>query len=114
MIGRDCWVRVGGTSKYMQTMPEAVVGWCAHCWACWGGIGGRKFDIWEEMIYYTPIWDVLVPEGTREGAGEHLTTGTRSRTVPIRQVVPVGLPQARFCSWARWAPFFIRKKVYYS
>jgi len=26
--------------------------------------------------------------------------------------VPVGLAQAQFCSWARWAWFFIEKKVY--
>jgi hypothetical protein len=45
------------------------------------------------MIYCTPIWDVLAPEGMREGAGEHLTTGARSRTFPIRQAVPVGLAQ---------------------
>jgi hypothetical protein len=65
-------------------------------------------------MYNIPIWDVLAPEGTQEGAGEHLTMGTRSRTIPIRQVVPVGLLWARFCSWACWAPFFIRKTVYYS
>jgi hypothetical protein len=28
---------------------------------------------------------------------------------PIRQAVPVGLAQARFCSWARWARFFTVK-----
>jgi len=33
---------------------------------------------------------------------------------PIRQVVPVGLAQASFCSWACWARFFIEKKVYCS
>jgi len=33
-------------------MPETVVGWCARCWACRGGIGGRNFYIWEGMTYY--------------------------------------------------------------
>ena len=33
---------------------------------------------------------------------------------PIRQVVPVGLAQARFCSWARWVGIFIEKNMYYS
>jgi len=32
-------------------MPETVVGWCARCWARWGGIGGEIFHIWEGMIY---------------------------------------------------------------
>jgi hypothetical protein len=40
IIGWGCWVQIGGTSKYMQTMPEVVIRWCTHCWACWGGIGG--------------------------------------------------------------------------
>jgi len=33
---------------------------------------------------------------------------------PIRQAVPAGLAWARFCSWARWARFFIEKKMYCS
>ena len=53
-------------------MPETVVRWCARCWAHWGGIEGGKFYIWEGIIYYTLIWDVLVPAGERVGAGEHL------------------------------------------
>jgi len=32
---------------------------------------------------------------------------------PIRQAVPGGLPQAQFYCWARWALFFIAKKLYY-
>ena len=30
----------------------------------------------------------------------------------IRQVFPVGLARARFCSWARWARFFIFRNMY--
>jgi hypothetical protein len=55
-------------------MPEAVVGWCARCWARWGGIGGGNFYIWEGIVYYMPIWDVLAPQGQRVGAGEHVAT----------------------------------------
>jgi len=58
-------------------MPEAVVRWCARCWARWGGIGGRIFYIWEGMIYYTPIWDVLAPEGEREEVRECLAMRPR-------------------------------------
>jgi hypothetical protein len=29
-------------------------------------------------MYYTPIWDVLAPEGMWKGVREHLTMGTRS------------------------------------
>jgi hypothetical protein len=43
IIGQGCWVWVGGISKYIQAMPEAVVGWCAHCWACWGDLGVGNF-----------------------------------------------------------------------
>jgi hypothetical protein len=90
-------------------MPEAVVGWCARCWARWGGIGGGKFYIWERMIYYTPIWDVLAPEEKREGALNRLRTRSRSPAFLIKQAVPVGLPQAQFCCWARWARIFLAK-----
>ena len=58
-------------------MPETVVGWCARCWARWGGIGGEIFHIWEGMIYHTPIWDVLAPRGERVEAGEDLAMRPR-------------------------------------
>jgi hypothetical protein len=90
-------------------MPEAVVGWCARCWA----IGGGNFYIWEGIIYYTPIWDVLAPEGKQEGALNRLGTRSRSPAFLIRKAVPVGLPQAHFCCWARWARFFIVNFLYY-
>jgi hypothetical protein len=66
------------------------------------------------MIYYTPIWDVLAPQGEQEQALIGLRTCSRCPVFPIRQVVPVGLAWARFCSWAHWAPFFIEKKRYCS
>jgi hypothetical protein len=43
------------------------------------------------MIYYTPIWDVLAPQGEQERVLNHLRTGSRSPAFPIRQAVPVGL-----------------------
>jgi hypothetical protein len=94
-------------------MPEAVVGWCARCWALWAGIGGGNFYIWEGIIYYTPIWDVLAPEGKQEGALNRLGTRSRSPAFLIRKAVPVGLPQAHFCCWARWARFLMAKDFYY-
>jgi hypothetical protein len=90
-------------------MPEAVVGWCARCWARWGGIGSGKFYIWEGMIYCTPIWDVLAPGGEQEGALNRLRMRSRSPAFLIRKAVSVGLPQAHFCCWARWAQFFMVK-----
>ena len=81
-----------------------------HCWAHWAGWGavlGRKFYILGVAGYNKSIWDVLALEGEREEAGEHLW-GDRllgsfpiRDSFPIRQVVPVGLPWARFCSRAR-------------
>ena len=88
-------------------MPEVMVGWCAHCWAHWGGISGRIFYILEGMIYNTPIWDVLTPEEEQEEAGEHLSTHSRCLAFPIRQVVPVGLPQALDHCWAHWLWFLL-------
>ena len=50
-------------------MPEIMVGWCARCW---GAIRGGKFYILGVAGLYTPIWDVLAPQGERVGAGERL------------------------------------------
>jgi len=79
-----------------------------------GCVGGRKLYILGVAGYDTPIWDVLAPEGEREEAAEHIYGPILINFFPIRQAVPVGLAQARFCSWARWAQFFIEKNVYYS
>ena len=92
-------------------MPAAVGGWCAHCW---GLIGGVKFYILGVAGYNTPIWDVLVLRGEREEAGECLHGAKFENYVRIRKPVPVGLPWARICSWARWARIFITKNMYYS
>jgi hypothetical protein len=67
-------------------MPETVVGWCTRCW---GLIGGGKFYIYQGMIYYRPIWDVLVPEGEQVGAGGRLYGARLIKIFPIRQAVPV-------------------------
>jgi hypothetical protein len=61
----------------------------------------------------TPIWDVLALQGEEERALNRLRTCSRCLSFPIRQVVPVGPPRARFFSWARWARFFIAKKSVY-
>jgi hypothetical protein len=59
-------------------MPEAVVRWCAHCWARWGGIGGGNFYILGVAGFITSIWDVLAPQGERLGAEKRLRTCSRS------------------------------------
>jgi hypothetical protein len=50
------------------------------------------------MIYYTPIWDVLAPQGKQERVPNHLRMCSRSPAFLIRQVVPVGLPQLGFAA----------------
>jgi hypothetical protein len=79
-----------------------------------GGISGGKLYILGVAGYATPIWDVLALQGEQEEAGQRLYGAKFENYVRIRQAVPVGLAWARFCSWARWARFFIGKKVYYS
>jgi hypothetical protein len=81
---------------------------------CVGGDFGREIVYLGVAGYDTPIWDVLAPEGEREEAGEHIDSPKLIKFFPIRQAVPVGLARARFCSWARWARFFIEKNVYCS
>ena len=39
------------------------------------------------MIYYTPIWDVLVTEGEQEEVGKHFCMHSRCLAFPIRQAV---------------------------
>ena len=76
-----------------------------------GGISGGKLYILGVTGYVTPIWDVFVPRGEQEEAGQHLWGDILCLFFPIRQAVPAGLAQARFCSRARWAPFFKEKKM---
>jgi hypothetical protein len=78
-----------------------------------GGIFRRDISYLGTVGLFTPIWDVLAPEGKQEGALNCLATRSRSPAFLIRQAVPVGLPQAHFCCWARWARFFMVKKLYY-
>jgi hypothetical protein len=89
-------------------------GGCARCYARWGGIFGREISYLGVAGLDTPIWDVLAPQGEQELALNRLTMRARSPVFPIRQAVPVGLARARFCCWARWAPFFMEKNMYYS
>ena len=56
-----------------------------------GGIWGGKFDIWEEIMYYTPIWDVLAPQGERVGAGEQRAMRPRSLTSKLGRWCQLGL-----------------------
>jgi len=105
---------VGAASKQTSTMPDVAVGWL-H--SLLGTLGGGKLG--REIIYLgaagsgTPIWDVLAPEGEREEAAEHIYSPRLINFFSIRQAVPVGFAQSGFCSWARWAPFFMGKKSYY-
>ena len=101
-------------------MPDVVGGWLCSLLGTLGGIRGGKLYILGVVGYITPIWDVLAPQREREEAGEHLW-GDRllgslpiRDSFPIRQAVPDGLAQASFCSWARWARFFMEKNVYCS
>ena len=79
-----------------------------------GAMLGVKLYILGVMGYDKPIWDVLALQGEQEEAGEHLHSAKFENYVPIRQLVPVGLPWARFCSWAHCAQFFIEENLYYS
>jgi len=73
---------------------------------------GVKLYILGVMGYDKPIWDVLALQGEQEEAGERLHSAKFENYVPIRQVVPVGLAWAWFCSWACCARFFIEKNLY--
>ena len=95
----------------MTTMPDVAGGWVCLLLGMLGGILGTKLYILGVAGYDIPIWDVLAREGEREEAGEHIDSPKLINFFPIRQVVPVGLTRARFCSWACCAQFFIAKKV---
>jgi hypothetical protein len=85
------------------------LGGCACCYAHWGGLFGREISYLGVAGLDTPIWDVLAPQGEQERGLKHLRMCSRSPAIPIRQVVPVGLAQLRFCCWAHWAQHFILK-----
>ena len=93
-------------------MPDVVGGWVRSLLGTLGAMLGVKLYILGVMGYDKPIWDVLVLQGEQEEAGEHLHSAKFENYVPIRQLVPVGLPWARFCSWARCAQFFIERNLY--
>ena len=97
-------------------MPDVAVGWVRSLLGSLGGIWGGNLYILGVALagYDTPIWDVLALQGKREEAGERLYGARFVELFPIRQAVPDGLAWARFCSWARWARFFIGKSMYCS
>jgi len=95
-------------------MPDVAGGWVCLLLGMLGAILGAKLYILGVAGYDKPIWDVLVLQGEQEEAGEHLHGAKLINFFPIRQVVPARLAQAQFCSWARWAWFFIEKNVYCS
>ena len=79
-------------------MPDVAVRWL-H--SPLGTLGGGKLG--QEILYLgaagsgTPIWDVLAPQGEQEWVLNHLKMGSISLCFPIRQVVPLGIPQALGC-----------------
>jgi len=73
---------------------------------------GREFlYLGGNRVLYTHLGCFDAPGRAGAGAKRFLTC-PRSPAFPIRQVVPVGLARARFCSWARWAWFFVVEKLY--
>jgi len=77
-----------------------------------GGISGGKFYILGVAGYNTPIWDVLALQGEQEEAGEHLHGAKFVELSQLGKRCQLVLLGLGFCSWARWARFFIEKKVY--
>jgi hypothetical protein len=76
-----------------------------------GGNWGREFlYLGRISILYAHLGCFGAPGGAG-GSGRACGNMFQLSGFPIRQAVPVGL-WARFCSWARWARFFIEKKVY--
>jgi len=102
----------GSAIKQMSTMPNVAVGWFSSLLGTLGTLWGGKLNIWEGIIYCQPIWDVFAPQWRRGRAGEQTTTRFRSPSFQIRQAVPVGLPQAQNCCWARWARLSMAEKMY--
>jgi len=47
-----------------------------------GALWGRKFYIWEGMIYHIPIWDVFAPKWELGRAGEQNRMGHRIPSQP--------------------------------
>jgi len=90
-------------------MSEVVIGWCARCWA---GLGLENLYLGRNDTLYTHL-GCFGGKGRAGGGGRATGNASQMSGFPIRQAVPVGL-WARFCSWARWAWFFIEKKVYCS
>jgi len=95
-------------------MPDVVLGWFCSLLSTLGGIFAWEISYLGVEWLITPIWDVLAPQREQEWVLNHLTMRPRSPAFQIRQAVPVGIAQARFYSWARWAWFCMVKNLYYS
>jgi hypothetical protein len=95
----------------MTTMPDVAGGWLRSLLRTLGGILGREILYLGVAGLDTSIWDVLALQGEKKRALNRLRTCSRCPSFQIRQVVPVGRARARFCRWARWARFFIVKKM---
>jgi hypothetical protein len=72
-------------------MSDVAGGWLRSLLRTLGGNFGR--DILYLGIYglYTPIWDVLAPEGEQEGAGKRLKTCSRSPGSKLGKRCQLGL-----------------------
>ena len=94
-------------------MPDVAGGWVHLLFGTLGGIWGGKLYILGVAGYNKHIWDVLALEGEREEAGEHIDSPKLINFFPIRQLLPVGLALACFCSWARWVWFFTVERMFF-
>jgi len=100
-----------------------LVNTCKQCQKQWSGgalaaglVGG---DWWRDFLYlgrndilYTHL-GCFGTRGVAGGSGRAFGNASQMSVFQIRKAVPVGL-LARFCSWARWARFFMEKKMYIS
>jgi hypothetical protein len=75
-----------------------------------GELGVGILYLGRNSILYAHLGCFGAP-GAAGGSGRACGNASQLSGFPIRQAVPVGL-WARFCSWARWARFFIEKKMY--
>jgi hypothetical protein len=63
-------------------MPDVVGRWVRSLLGTLGAIFGAKLYILGVAGYDTPIWDVLVPEGEQEEAGEHIDSPKLIKFLP--------------------------------
>ena len=92
-------------------MPEIGVGWCA---CGWWVIGGGKSCILGVAGLYTPIWDVLAPQGERVGAGEPLCGDRFVELSQLGKRCQLGLLRLSFAPGRICGRFWIGKQCIYS